>query len=256
MKTLIYKRQKGLTLIELLLVLVIIIALAGLMVPVFANVVGQSHAASGAGNIEAVVRQIENHKAMYGTYPDDLDLLLDDSGGAGVLVPFGGTVAATELTTAVPSDRTVDALIDGGITTVIRHPATPADEQSQTTLPTDGSTEVTIDDTPTPAEVVVLGAEAIERLGLETAGVEAYVVLGLGNNNNGVGTSMAAAPTHFLPDGGSIQDIYSRFLLVFRVPDEEGGVRLATVATVDVHDGAGEVVGIDTHIHEYHHARE
>ena len=48
---------------------------------------------------------------------------------------------------------------------------------------------------------------------------------------------MVTAPFHFLPDGGSNEGIYARFLAVFRIPEEEGAAILSNVVTVDVHDG-------------------
>ena len=251
------QHQKGLTLIELLLVMTILIGLAGVLVPVFSNVIGQTHASSSSANIEGVVRQMENHRATFGLYPNDADLLLDDA-ATEAIVPFGGTVAATELTTAAITDRIGDALNDAGITNVIRHPETPPAEENQTVFTGTAEAVDAGAATPTPANFVVLGADAITRLGLEAIGtdVEQYVVLGLGNNSAAVGRSMAASPVHYLPDGGSNEDIYSRFLMVYRIPAGEGSASIATVATVDVHDGDGEVVGLDNHITEWHHSRE
>ncbi len=256
------QRQKGLTLIELLLVLVVLIATAGVIVAVFPNIVGQSHAASSSANIEGIVRQISNHNALKGGYPNDLDLLLHDNADDTSLVPFGGGVAATELTVGAITARIADGLEEAGIDNLIEHPtgAEFLDEQGETYF-TNG-TDVAVDFTgPTPANIVTLGGAAITRLGLQplsldpTEGIQAYVVLGLGNSNTGVGETMAAAPVHFLPDGGNNAEVYSRFLLIFAVP-AEGAARLATVASVDVHDGTGEVVGLDNHISEYHHNRE
>lgn len=246
------RSRRGLTLIELLLVLIILVGLAGVLVPLFGNVVGLTHGASSAGNIEEVTRALEKNKVMFGGYPNQMDLVQDT---AGTIAPFGGTVAATELTTTAVTGRIADALIEAGITEVVQHPiaGSEPDEETQTFF---SGTVVTVDEaTPTPANVVVLGADAIARLGLDAAGSQ-YVVLGVGNNNDGVGRSMVGAPVHFLPDGGSNEDIYSRFLAVFRIPAEEGAAILSNVCTVDVHDGEGEVVGLDSHITEFQHTRE
>ncbi len=243
-------RRKGLTLLELLLVLVVLIATSGILVAVFPNIVGLAHASSSASNIESVVRQLENHRAMFGGYPDSLDMLIDDTDA---LAPFGGTTAATELavSSTTGNERWLDALEEAGITGVIEHPSTLGDEETATTF---GGTAVDVDaGAVTPDNLVTLGADAIARLGLDPA--TDYLVLGLGSHNEGIGRSMASAPIHFLPGGESNEDVYSRFLLIFRVP-EEGAAQLATVATVDVHDGDGEVLGLDGHIAEYYHSRE
>lgn len=244
--------RRGLTLIELLLVLVILVGLASILVPLFGNIVGLTHSASSSGNIEEVTRNLENHKAMFGAYPDQLDLVQDT---AGAIAPFGGTVDPTELTTAALDARTADALIEAGITTVIQAPVAGSepDEEDQTTFT---GTAVAIDEAgPTPANVVVLGTAAIARLGLDAAG-SSYVVLGVGNNNDGIGRSMVSAPVHFLSDGGGNEELYARFLAVFRIPEEEGAAILSSVCTVDVHDGEAEVLGLNGHLREYYHARE
>ena len=67
---------------------------------------------------------------------------------------------------------------------------------------------------------------------------------------------MISAPVHFLPDGGSNEEVYARFLAVFRIPGEEGAAILSNVVTVDVHDGAAEVIGLGGHIREYYHTKE
>ena len=113
------RNRHGLTLIELLLVLIILIGLASILVPLFGNITGLTHGASSSANIEEVTRNLENHKAMYGKYPSQLDQLLHTQTAAQAsIVPFGGSAAidANELTTTTPTDRTLDALEEAGIT--------------------------------------------------------------------------------------------------------------------------------------------
>lgn len=252
--------RRGLTLIELLLVLVILIAIAGVLVPIFSNTIGMAHASSSSSNIESTSRALETHKAMFGGYPSQQDLLLTDNTDNTTLAPFGGTIAATELTTVAVSARIGDALEEAGITQVVENPVddgTLGDEEDMTIFglaDNTSATRVVAVSATAPANLVTLGTDAIARLGLDPTA--SYVVLGVGNNNDGIGKIMVDAPVHFLPDGGSNEDIYSRFLAVYRIPGEEGGAVLATVCTVDVHDGAGEVIGLNGHIREFNHSRE
>ena len=267
-----FNSRRGLTLVEMMMVMLIMVGLAAVLIPLFGNVVGLTHASSSSTNIEQVARSFEQHKSMYSGYPNQLDLLLTDNTDATTLAPFGGTVDAAELTTTALSERIADALLDAGIVEVVENPAEAAllDEEDQTNFglgDTDGGTERLIavdEDTPSPGNVVILGATAISRLGLAPADLTgategaplAYVVLGVGNNNDAVGKSMLDAPVHFLPNGGSNEEIYSRFLVVLRIPGEEGGAILSSVVTVDVHHGEGEVVGLNSHVREFHHSRE
>ncbi|MEC9094211.1 MAG: type II secretion system protein [Planctomycetota bacterium] len=264
--------RRGLTLVEMMMVMLIMVGLAAVLIPLFGNVVGLTHGSSSAANCESIARSFEQHKAMYAGYPNQLDLLLTDNTDATTLAPFGGTVDAAELTTTALSERIADALLDAGIVEVVENPAEAAllDEEDQTNFglgDTDGGTERLIavdEDTPSPGNVVILGATAISRLGLAPADLTgategaplAYVVLGVGNNNDGIGKSMLDAPVHFLANGGSNEEIYSRFLVVLRIPAEEGGAILSSVVGVDVHHGEGEVVGLNRHVREFHHSRE
>ena len=270
------RNRRGLTLIELLLVLLILIAVASILVPLFGNVIGLAHSSSSAANVEEITRNFENHKAMFAGYPNQLDLLLTDSTSTAqsAIAPFGqdGDIAATELAVFGATGRMIDALAEAGITEVIQNPveADLLDEEDFTNfgpVGVGGSRIIALDEAgPTPGNFVILGLDAITRLGLtpdETSAGStaegapfAYVALGVGNNNDGVGKSMVTAPVHFLSDGGSNEEVYARFFAIFRIPGEEGAAILSNVATIDVHDGEAEVVGLGGHIREYYHTKE
>ncbi len=257
--------RQGFTLIELVMVMLILVALAGLIVPMIGNLNESAHGSSGASNITAVARNLQFHRTNFGGYPNELDLLLNDHNDDTTLAPLGGTVAVTELTTAVTTDRIADALEEAGIEQLIENPEVLEEEEDQTVFgaagdaANDGSRVVDVDaGALTPANVVVLGADAIARLGLEPIGGEGpeqYVVLGVGNNNDAIGRSMIDAPIHFSADEGN-QENYSRLLAVFRIPAGEGGAILASVVAPDVHDGEVEVAGVGQHIQEFYEVRE
>ena len=124
----------------MLLVLLILIAVASILVPLFGNVIGLAHASSSSANIEEVTRNFENHKAMFAGYPNQLDLVSTDSTSTAqsAIAPFGqdGDIAATELTVFGATDRMIDALAEAGITEVVQNPleADLLDEEDFTTF--------------------------------------------------------------------------------------------------------------------------
>jgi prepilin-type N-terminal cleavage/methylation domain-containing protein len=69
--------QRGLTLIELAVVLAILVALSTLMIPYVGNFIGKSEVATSNYNSAAVLNAMHQYYAQYGVYPNNLDLLSD-----------------------------------------------------------------------------------------------------------------------------------------------------------------------------------
>ena len=73
------RKRTGFTLIELVVVLLILAALAGVLVPVLQNMVQKSHGSSGAANHEEIAKSIQLHEAQTGLQPNDYDSLIDEA---------------------------------------------------------------------------------------------------------------------------------------------------------------------------------
>lgn len=69
--------QRGLTLIELAVVLAILVALSTLMIPYVSNFIGKSEVATSNYNSSAVLNALQQYYAQYQAYPNNLDLLSD-----------------------------------------------------------------------------------------------------------------------------------------------------------------------------------
>src|SRR5262245_55115196 len=84
-------RRDGLTLMELVIVLVILVAIAGIVVPLMPNILDRAHSSTGAANLGDVSRLVLSYKGLHHQYPNDLDALL--SAGSPAIpdyVPTGG----------------------------------------------------------------------------------------------------------------------------------------------------------------------
>jgi len=74
-------RQAGMTLIELTVVLLVLIGLAGLMIPYVGGFVEKTHDSTGASNLKALNEGVGRFEAQFMRYPDGMDSLLTTSGG-------------------------------------------------------------------------------------------------------------------------------------------------------------------------------
>ena len=87
--------RHGLTLIELVVVLTILIALAGLLVPMLPSMLTRAHTSTCSTNMGECIRAITDYQALYSTYPNNWDALGD---GTTIINYFADG-------TAMPADR-------------------------------------------------------------------------------------------------------------------------------------------------------
>ena len=112
--------RTGLTLMELVVVMAILIALAAVLVPLLPEFVGKGNQSAAATNMNELEKAVQIFRAEYNRYPSHFDSLLNTSGevsglvpAAGNLGPGGGNLEAGTLTKGQAS-----RLSREGITTV------------------------------------------------------------------------------------------------------------------------------------------
>jgi type II secretory pathway pseudopilin PulG len=263
-----YRRQ-GLTLIELVVVLTILIALAGLLVPMVPSMLTRAHTSTCATNIGESIRAITVYQQLYGTYPNNWDALGDGktvinyfANGSALPASAGGpgtNPGNGELTGLTLTASEASALIGAGITAV----------QGMATTPTGGVGSGTFDPTfnyysaavPTPLPITAgmtlagmdptgsgVGSPAYTRcVALNLSLTGRYVALGIGPRVNMVGKTIATAPVHFgdqqvlNPEYG-----YERLVAIFKVSDSNSSVtafsQAQLVGVAPVHDtGLGDI---------------
>src|SRR5207245_6349560 len=88
--------RRGLTLMELVIVLVILVALAGIVIPLLPNMLTRAHTASAATNMQEVIKLIATYAQLTFAYPDGWDSLTD---GANIVSYVPTTTNPAVLTT-------------------------------------------------------------------------------------------------------------------------------------------------------------
>lgn len=106
-------RQAGMTLIELTVVLLVLIGLAGLMIPYVGGFVEKTHDSSGADNIGNVAKAIAQYDVQFAGYPQGFDSLIIGN-GTGAVNPY---MMQTNVVTAAPLNQVnAQSLWRAGIT--------------------------------------------------------------------------------------------------------------------------------------------
>ncbi len=240
------------TLIELTVVLMILIGLAGLLIPYVAGFVGRTHDSSGADGIQEVAKAIAGYDAKYGGYPGGLDRLVLADGSATTPYLMNDAVAtATDM-----SNTNTQSLFRGGITslrgvcdgnaggTIGTADADPDctpfnptfdyyDSSSDWTIAMNGNINgaaAAAGDalpviTAVEAERVcgITDAEIAEDGDQDGDGVQdnIYVMLGVGPESDMTGRTVQSAPVHFAQVGAmNANNRYNRFVAIFKVDND------------------------------------
>ena len=225
------RSRHGMTLIELVVVMVILIALAGVAVTVLPGILTQAHTATCATNIAATSTAIETYQGLNSSYPNNWDALSDGSnmityfaGGSALPAKFGGpgsNQAGGQLTGSSLSAAEVSALANAGIVTVqlmATSPNDPTFDNYSSTTPTSVAINTTakmalLDPTNNPT-----AATFCTNHNWPTTG--RYVLLGIGPRSDLIRNGLLTAPIHYgdtpplNPEFG-----YERLVGIFKVSD-------------------------------------
>lgn len=241
--------RRGLTLIELIVVMVILIALAGLLVPMLPSMLTRAHTSSSATNMGECTRAITDYQSLYSAYPNNWDALGDGTTminylAGGAAMPPGtasgsttGTQGNGELQPLTLTPAEASALTGVGITLL----------QPMATTPTGAVASGTFDpsfnyySTPIATSGQIAVATGTVLAGLDPAGSGSssttyarcvawnldltgrYVALGIGARVSMVGSTIQTPPLHFgdqpvlNPEYG-----YMRFIAIFKVSTGNG----------------------------------
>jgi type II secretory pathway pseudopilin PulG len=241
-------RRAGLTLIELIVVLTILIALAGLLVPMLPSMLTRAHTSTCSTNIGEAVKAIGTYQQLYAAYPNNWDALGDgtnmiDYFAGGSMMPSGvvsgSTVAGVggngELTAGSLTANEISALTGVGITQlqgmVAKGASAPAGFDPTFNYYSNSPTTANVINITTSTKLALLdpqngngNATTVARciaLNLDMTG--RYVALGIGQRVSMVGKMMASAPVHFgdqpvlNPEYG-----YERLVAIFKVSTGNG----------------------------------
>lgn len=238
--------QAGMTLIELTVVLLVLIGLAGLMIPYVSGFIEKTHDSTGTWNGAALDSNVQRYQMDKQGLPNRLEALINVAAGTALATdatcvaavadtPYCKMMSTAFLSTAVvntagAADEAVRAnsLAMSGITDVYYNdPDTDnATFGSILGIPVtlnDGAahTLATVSATPSATITTVAQhlAEAFERTedSFDTTCYD-YVVMGIGDQSDLIGTTMNTAPVHFSQVGAMGPALkYNRFVAVFEV---------------------------------------
>lgn len=217
--------RAGLTLIELVVVMVILAALAALLIPRLGFLKDSADTVTAAAGASEVANNLETYKAAVGSYPLRMDSLIKDD-GSGLYDRFtsNGTTAAAP-SWLVMEDLTAGSsgywysVIRGGPQSVMDHVvyAALSDPSSSGTVlrdyNTNGKTAV-VNVTATPSTTVARIMEASGYPGALPANTK-LVAFGIGPRCGLVGQTMSNVPRFSMQP----QEFYARFIAVFAAFD-------------------------------------
>jgi type II secretory pathway pseudopilin PulG len=240
-------RQAGMTLIELTVVLLVLIGLAGLMIPYVSGFLSKTHDSTGTNNLARLNGNFARFQNEYMRYPDNLESLVDTSGSdiySKLMNPgLLGTVAVNNDSSVAMSDARrirVMSLNRAGIQTVLDNDAstdnatfnsvspTPVDLTTTTSdknlaqvcgLDNNPMMGTTCDGGTDPADIANHLAKAFggQASDYDTTCFD-YIAFGVGDGTEMIGRTMNSAPVHFASNGDmGPANKYNRFIAVFKV---------------------------------------
>ncbi len=232
------KRQAGLTLLELTVVLLVLIGLSGLILPYAQGYLQRTHDSTGNDNLWELNNAIGLFQAKYLEYPDELHSLIDGSGQVYTKLMNPNLVKKVTYTAGTDTIP-LTSLMMGGIGSVWQMKTKPAMGPYTSATFDAVSTVVNVPMPSATSGAVELAAvtytgpftsveehlafafynsTAPQNVNKFNATCYDYIVLGVGPENEMIGTVMADAPLHFASAGGMGPDKrYNRFVTVFRV---------------------------------------
>ena len=220
--------RRGLTLLELVIVMTILVAIAGIAVTMFPRLLTRAHIATCASNIPELVRAIQMYEAVaMDGYPDRMDTLCVGNALATYLPGQGESILPGIYTDALDAGEAaalnaagildVTVMTDGELDVEGWHPTFWPYASDVGFAPVAGGLRVAFIE---PAEAKRLGLSLEDTSGPPRTG-DRFVIFGLGAPCRMFGRTMSEAPIHF-SDGrlGNPNERYMRFVAVYQVSEE------------------------------------
>jgi len=237
-------RQAGMTLIELTVVLLVLIGLAGLMIPYVSGFVSKTHDSTGTFNSAAVDNNIQRYIAEKMSAPNNMESLISMTLGTGAVgtpcdpavatigavyckmmeprffaattatMPMAMSLQMAGITSVYDVDNTAANATFGSVT----NPAPTPIVAGTTPLATVAALTVG-NGIPATLTVEQHLAAAFERnVNDFDSTCYDYVAFGIGDKTDMIGSTMNTAPVHFAQQGAmGPANRYNRFVAIFQV---------------------------------------
>jgi len=226
-------RQAGMTLIELTVVLLVLIGLAGLMIPYVGGFISKTHDSTGSDSLASLNSAIQRYDVQFMGQPSGYDSLMATNltGGTVYGKMMGGTGTNDYLKTVTVAGK---SLVDAGISSLMVMDDAAADATFAATASSgtvaDGtdyllaalSTKGSMCSMSMPMDAmgcIENDADLSAILGRSVnTSANDYIVFGVGQDSEMVGKTVSEAPVHFAKTGAmSANNKYNRILAVYQV---------------------------------------
>ena len=250
------QRSRGLTLLELVVVLAILVVLAGLIVPIISGLGYQTNAATNATVADDVSRAVRTFYGRFDAQPTGWDSLLNTSGASfGKLQPSLQTLLATpiDLTSVQTQSLTESGVYDvydadESLAANVAH-ATKRYFTSGEPLQSGGKVQVL---SRTNAATLLREAFGLNTGHPDLLANNEFVVLGLGAYSNLRGSAIAEVP---LVQSADPTHYYARVLCIYMIPSSTAAAQdkfPATFLGCILPDGTSRTANIE----QYNNSRD
>ncbi|MEI6234547.1 MAG: prepilin-type N-terminal cleavage/methylation domain-containing protein [Planctomycetota bacterium] len=257
------RRRPGFTLIEMLLVVAILVALAGLVLPKLDKEQLRANKGIAANNMTGVSRYIQTYRIRHNKYPDRWDSLVDGSGNLWVPGAPGTSIGLDPQLvggppTGSPHKLTTTTLVENATTHEVRSlsrmnianvlglassPSSPGNAFNVVTPLANGVTVATINASDSDGRAIIDSIYPENKLSTGTSGAipsgKKLVVFGFGPLNSAIGDVLQECPTYSNTDP---TQYYNRFIAIFECSAGGSRAELKTVVASDA-DMVGEEIG-------------
>lgn len=249
-------RQAGMTLIELTVVLLILIGLAGLLVPYVGSFTQTTHDSTNSNNVTQLNNAMGRYVSDKNRIPPHVDLLTNGVAGATGTGSCSGTPAAGAIYcglanaalfapvsyTAGTDDIAIESIINSGINMAVANDPNVANKTFGTSTgmymlsPMDDSGFATaafaqvqgVTGVGTTMYADTVEAHLAQALGRDPMVYSStcydYIAVGIGDNNELIQSTMAAAPVYFPQDATmGPTERYAHFIAILQVDKANSG---------------------------------
>ena len=211
------------TLIELTVVLLVLIGLAGLMIPYVGGFVSKTHDSVNSDELAAVNGAIQRYDVQFLGYPSDLDSLIE----TGSSTVYSKMMRSANFSSYQLKTDELKSLTSVGIKSVYDMNTVTADSAtfkattgSSRTLASGGSVAELAEISSSMAFNDVMCPNLFN--GKECSATDNhYIAFGVGARNKMIGRTISEAPVHFAKQGDmNAFNKYNRIVAVFEVPKD------------------------------------
>jgi type II secretory pathway pseudopilin PulG len=238
------------TLIELTVVLLVLIGLAGLLIPYVSGFVGKTHDSTGSSNLANLDNTVQRYHTQFNGAPNNLEALINGAAATAAAAPDCAAATADTVyckmmnpaffataqldsTAAAGSPELIrfNSLNMAGITSLLYNNPDTGNATFQSTLATPTTLAGAAH---TIATVAAVGTGTIEdhmaaAFGRPVTNFDStcydYVAFGIGEGSSMTGRVMSTAPVHFAQNAnmGPVNK-YNRFIAVYQVDKNPAAV--------------------------------